>query len=223
MKKSPFDVFILLSILSILLLTSCWCREPVCKEERTGWSFDDDRIGSIPPGWLPAETGGKGTPATWEVVPGAIAITKNPNAGSTYNLLLAKGTRFKNGRIKVRVKAVAGKEDQGGGPIWRAQDANNYYIARWNPLEDNFRVYFVKDGNRTQLGSAEVKTDAEVWHTIEISHRGTRMEAMFDGKKLIEVEDSTFQDGGMVGLWVKADGLTAFDDVMWGNLVKKTR
>ena len=36
--------------------------------------------------------------------------------------------------------------------------------------------------------------------------------AELDDKKLIEVEDSTFTEGGMVGLWTKADAATAFDD-----------
>ena len=31
-------------------------------------------------------------------------------------------------------------------------------------------------------------------------------------KKLILLEDSTFQDAGMVGLWTKADATTAFDN-----------
>jgi len=41
----------------------------------------------------------------------------------------------------------------------RAKDADNYYIARWNPLEENLRVYFVKDGKQTQLASAKVKAN----------------------------------------------------------------
>ncbi len=48
------------------------------------------------------------------------------------------------------LRAHTGKEDQGGGLIWRRRDANNYYIARYNPLERNFRVYYV---NREALNS----------------------------------------------------------------------
>jgi prepilin-type processing-associated H-X9-DG protein len=33
--------------------------------------------------------------------------------------------------------------------IWRAKDARNDYIARYNPLEDNVRVYKVEGGERT--------------------------------------------------------------------------
>jgi hypothetical protein len=107
---------------------------------------------------------------------------------------------------------MTGKEDQGGGPIWRAKDADNYYIARWNPLEKNFRVYYVKDGRRKQLASADIETDSGKWHEIEIKHVGNKIVAEFDDEKVIEIEDSTFAEGGMVGLWTKADAATAFDD-----------
>ncbi len=222
--RGGFTVMVVLSVL--LLLPGC-CGRPCEKEEvkrtdaRNHWTFEQDVVGALPAGWQPAETRPQGHLATWQVVNDptapspsrAVAITANANAGSTYNLLLATGTRFKNGTIKVRVKAVSGEEDQGGGPVWRALDRNNYYIARWNPLEDNFRVYTVRDGQRQQLGSATVKADATAWHTIEIVHQEGRIEALFDSQKLIELQDSTFKQEGMVGLWVKADGCTAFDDL----------
>jgi len=96
--------------------------------------------------------------------------------------------------------------------VWRAKNADNYYIARWNPLEDNFRVYFVKNGRRKQLGSTKVKAAPGICHKIEIVHKANKIEAKFNGRKLIEFEDSTFNKPGMVGLWTKADAATAFDD-----------
>ena len=35
--------------------------------------------------------------------------------------------------------------------------------------------------------------------------------------KLYEVEDSTFTDAGRVGLWTKADSVTLFDEVTYGE------
>jgi hypothetical protein len=34
---------------------------------------------------------------------------------------------------------------------------------------------------------------------------------------LFEVEDSTFADAGMVGLWTKADSVTLFDEITYGK------
>jgi hypothetical protein len=176
-------------------------------------------IGTIPSGWIKAETNGTGTPATWKVIsdlkaPGnvpVIAITHSSNRGQTYNLLIADQGKYKDLQIKLWVKARSGVIDQGGGPIWRCRDRDNYYIARWNPLEDNFRLYYVRNSKRKQLASANVQADPKIWHQIEIDHRANRIKASFDGKELIDVVDSTFTKAGRVGLWTKADAATTFD------------
>ncbi|MBW8001137.1 MAG: hypothetical protein FVQ80_03840 [Planctomycetes bacterium] len=189
-------------------------------EEELEWSFDSEKIGSVPEGWIIGETAGMGKTAKWEVIRDdsapskdkAVAVTRSENYGETFNLLLAKKTNYKDVEVSVKVKAISGKEDRGGGPIWRAKDADNYYISRWNPLENNLRVYYVKDGRRVQLATADIKTDPGKWHEIEIEHVGNKIVAEFDDEKVIEIEDSTFAEGGMVGLWTKADAATAFDD-----------
>ncbi|HUW19063.1 MAG TPA: family 16 glycoside hydrolase [Sedimentisphaerales bacterium] len=170
--------------------------------------------------WLVDETNGKGKFAKWEIIKDdsaphyspVIAITRNKNSGQTYNLLMAKGTSFKNVELEVNLKRISGKEDQGGGIIWRAKDNNNYYVARWNPLEENLRLYVVLDGKRKQLASADVKADPGAWHRIQILHEGNELAVEFDSRELISVKDDTLAQAGMVGLWTKADAATAFND-----------
>jgi hypothetical protein len=139
------------------------------------------------------------------------ALYKLFNDYSDRLLVIAEGTEYKDLEITVWVKANSGKEDQGGGPIWRVKDANNYYIARWNPLENNLRVYYVKGGKRKQLASADVNVDPKAWHRISIKHKSNKIEARLDEKTLLEIVDETFPQVGMVGLWTKADAATAFD------------
>ena len=191
-------------------------------EEELKVDFEDTAVGMVPEGCRIAETAGQGHLATWKVIEmeGApsgkkvFAITETQNSGHTFNLAIAEGAdEYKDLEIEVKVKAMTGEEDQGGGPIWRVQDENNYYIARWNPLEDNFRVYYVKEGRRKQLGSAKVKADPSKWHEIEIEMEGNKIKAEFDDKLLIEVEDDTFTEAGKFGLWTKADAASAFDDL----------
>ena len=109
-------------------------------------------------------------------------------------------------------KSIAGVIDQGGGPIWRAKDARNYYIARYNPLEDNYRVYTVVEGKRHQLMSANIP-HSPGWHTLRITMTGSTIQCFYDGEAHLELEDSTFTEAGKVGLWTKADAQTHFDDV----------
>lgn len=184
-------------------------------------NFDDQTVGAVPTGWKVAETGGKGKLAKWEVIkdatapsaPNVMAVTKTENAGDTFNLLMSEGRAMADLNLQVKVKAISGKTDQGGGPMWRATNPNNYYVARWNPLEDNFRLYCVKAGKRSQLASVDVKVDPKAWHTIRVNHQGDKIVASFDGKQLIDVTDTSLAEAGMIGLWTKGDAATAFDDV----------
>lgn len=185
------------------------------------WSFNDDEMGAVPAGWRVAETNGQGLPATWAVVgeataplpPNAVAVTESRNTGSTYNLLLAEGTSYQDLDLDVHVKAVSGEEDRGGGPAWRVLDANNYYAARWNPLEENLRVYVVENGKRKMLGSTTVKADPNAWHEIRVQAVGDRILVQFDEGTFLEVQDAAIQKPGKIGLWTKADAATAFDEV----------
>ncbi len=187
----------------------------------SSWSFDSIPEGGIPSGWSIGESNGRGKLATWTTVaradaptpPSAFGITTSSNRGSTFNLALADGIHPQDLDLTVAVRAVTGREDQGGGPVWRAADSANYYVARWNPLESNFRVYYVKDGRRKQLASAAAPGDTSAWHTIRIVAVGSHVDCHLDGELLLSVDEETFSEAGMVGLWTKADAAALFDDL----------
>jgi hypothetical protein len=115
-------------------------------------------------------------------------------------------------------KPIAGAEDRAGGLVWRAKDANNYYVVRANALEDNVVLYKTVNGARSSLDIAgqkggygvKIAVPANQWHTLRVEFAGTRFKVSFNGEPLFEVEDSTFTAAGMVGLWTKADSVTAF-------------
>ncbi|MGH7410882.1 MAG: family 16 glycoside hydrolase [Candidatus Methylomirabilis sp.] len=157
---------------------------------------------------------------TWEVhadptapsKPNVLAQRSKENAGEHFNLAIVEDSNYQDLELEVSFKAVEGEEDRGGGVVWRYQDPNNYYIARANPLEDNFRIYRVVKGWRKQLQSASAKVTSGTWHTIRIVARGDRMEGFYDGERRLEIRDETFARG-KIGLWTKADAVTHFDDL----------
>jgi len=172
------------------------------------WNFESDLPGKIAKGFT-------GEVGTWEVVrdgENQVLAQKAMNSDSTFNLALVGDTHLADVDLRVRMKAVAGETDRGGGLVWRAKDRDNYYIARYNPLEDNFRVYKVQAGKRTQFQSAKIKGDTN-WHTLRVVMKGAKITCYLDETKYLEVEDSTFPDAGKVGLWSKADAQSYFDDL----------
>jgi hypothetical protein len=172
------------------------------------WTFDDDETGAIAKGFS-NEVG------EWKVAASdngkALAqFAKNPNA--VFNVALISDTNAKNVDLSVRMKAVAGEHDQGGGLVWRAKNAKNYYLARYNPLEDNYRFYHVVNGKRTLLQNVDI-AHSDGWHTLRITMTGDQVTCYYDGKKYIEAKDSTLPEAGRIGLWSKADAQSQFDDL----------
>src|SRR2546425_6162617 len=118
-------------------------------------NFDDLKSGAPPPGWTATQTGSGS--AKWEVVADDSAPSK-PNVlkqsgVATYPVCIKEDTSLKDGFVEVKFKPISGKEDQAGGVIWRCKDANNYYIARANALEDNVCIYYT-DRKSTRLNSS---------------------------------------------------------------------
>ncbi len=198
------------------------------KEREHGFRFTKDDAGKLPAGWKAARTG-KGM-SEWKVVADETAPAQTGYAlaqtsadpKALFNLCVADEPSLKDVEVMVALKAIKGKKDQGGGIVWRYQDVNNYYVARMNPLEDNFRVYKVVAGKRSkEFQSAEVKVPAGEWHQLKIKHVGDRIECFLDGKKHLDVKDKAIQKAGKVGLWTKADAQTHFDEFKVKDLTGK--
>jgi hypothetical protein len=186
-------------------------------------NFDDGATGSLPSHWKAEGTNQIGPTAAWEVTkdaaapsaPNVLTLTSvNHDSSATFNICWNDAVRFQDGSIEVKFRANSGKNDQGGGIIWRATNADNYYLARMNPLEDNLRLYTVKGGTRKQLASATVKAASGLWHTIRIEHHGGAITCSLNGEVLIDATDTTFAKAGGVGVWTKADAATSFDDFL---------
>ena len=190
-------------------------------------NFDDAKTGGPPPGWTATQTGNGS--AKWSVEKDDSAPSK-PNVlkqsgQATFPVCIKNDANLKDGFVEVKFKPVAGKEDQAGGVIWRCKDANNYYIARANALESNVVLYKTVNGKRSPLdivgrkggyGVKETVASGQ-WHTLRVEFAGNKFSLLFNGKKLFDVEDTTFTEAGKAGVWTKADSVTLFDDFTYGS------
>ena len=183
--------------------------------------FNASEAGKAPPGFSTEVTGGGG-PATW-------IVREYTNASSGRRVLMqtsADKTDYRfplciydsllthNAVMSVRFKTVSGSVDQAAGLVARFRDKDNYYVARANALEDNVRFYKVVDGRRTQLAGSDVKVTPQTWHALKLSLKMHTFEVWLDGTRLFGGDDMALQEAGEVGLWTKADSVTAFDDFL---------
>ena len=189
--------------------------------------LDSDALGTAPKGWTATKTG-RGTPY-WTVEQDPTAPSKRlvlqQSGVATFPLLLKNDTNIRDGFIQTSFKAIAGAEDRAAGLVWRAKDANNYYVVRANALEDNVVLYKTVNGTRSSLDivgrsggyGVKIPVPAHQWLSLRVEFAGSRFKVLYKGEQLFEVEDSTFPDAGMVGLWTKADSVSEFDDVRYGE------
>jgi hypothetical protein len=188
------------------------------------WDFENDAEGKLPAGWSAAKTG-EGPGSVWKIVATgmgrALAQASSEGPNSLFNLCIVEGAKYGDVDLSVRVKAISGEKDRGGGLVWHYRDKDNYYVCRWNPLENNFRVYHVIDGKRTQLADSNVAAAPDEWHTVRAVQQGNHIQCNLDGKLLLDVADGTLPDAGAVGVWCKSDAVSWFDDFQVQSLGKE--
>jgi Domain of Unknown Function (DUF1080) len=128
-----------------------------------------------------------------------------------YNVVVAPGGPYDDVIVTVRFKPISGREDASGGIVFRFADGR-YYVVRANAIEDNFRLYYY-DRGRHMLATAAVKPPAlGQWITLQISAKRDRLQAWLNDRQLIDHRDARFTVG-RIGLWTKADSVTAFDSL----------
>lgn len=181
-------------------------------------NFDHDPVDAPPPGWVITATGSgqaKWTVQADESAPSKPNVLKQSGVAA-FPLCIKNNTSIKDGFVEVKFKALAGKEDQAAGVIWRCADKDNYYIARANALENNLTIYHTIKGKRVAFKNVDVPVSALAWHTLRVDFAGNKFTVALDRRKLIETTDDSFSASGNVGLWTKADSLTVFDDFSYG-------
>src|SRR5215468_1299199 len=142
-------------------------------------------------------------PEGWEVVSGKWGVE---------DIAVASAGPYTDIDVSVRFKPISGREDESGGIVFRFSDGR-YYVIRANALENNFRLYYY-DRRRYMLASASVAAPKiDEWHSLRISAERDSLRGWLNGRALINHRDGRFT-AGRVGLWTKADSITAFDSLV---------
>lgn len=183
-------------------------------------TFEEATPDTTPAGFFFARTG-KGAAGKWVVktepgAPSGTNVLAQVDADDTnfrFPLAVLNEPILKDVRVSVRCKLISGRVDQACGLVARYQDENNYFITRANALEDNIRLYTVRDGKRSEIASHDVEVTPNAWHAYRLEIRGDHLQVFWDGRRVLDHHDTTFADAGRAGLWTKADSITHFDDL----------
>ena len=182
---------------------------------RRKWHFESDAENASPPGFSFGRTG-RGREGRWIVRSDGgekvLAQIDTDDTNFRFPIAVANEPVLRDVRVSVRCKMLSGETDRACGLIARYADAENYFVTRANALEDNIRLYTVREGRRSEIASFDGKVAPNTWHDYRFELRGDHLEVYWDGKRVIDHRDSTFAAAGRAGVWTKADSLTYFDD-----------
>jgi hypothetical protein len=143
--------------------------------------------------------------------PGGKKVLVQRATRNDFSIIVAPAGPYTDVDVSMNFKPISGREDASGGIVFRFADGK-YYVVRANALEDNFRLY-TYDRGRRQIASASVKAPTlGQWHAVRLVAVGDHIQAWLDGKLLLDHRDARFKSG-RVGLWTKADSITAFDSL----------
>src|SRR5713101_6211943 len=148
------------------------------------YTFDSDTPGQLPAKFHSAKTGG-GTQEKWIVIADPTAPSKPNVVGQTstdqtdyrFPLLISDEGSFQDLDLSVKFKAVSGSVDRAAGLVFRLKDPNNYYIVRANALENNYRLYHVVNGRRSQFAGTNLKVTSGEWHELRVEAVGNKITA----------------------------------------------
>jgi pyruvate,water dikinase len=133
------------------------------------------------------------------------------NIGAYYYfpLAIAKNSEMADGAAEVQVKALKGNIDRAGGLALGIKNAGNYFVLRINALEDNVILFEYVNNKRFQRASINMKIEPNHWYKLKVEVEGSQIKGYVEEEAVLEYRsDKPVQ--GYVGLWTKADSVTAF-------------
>lgn len=131
-----------------------------------------------------------------------------------FPLAIARNSEMADGTVQVEVKTIRGNIDRAGGIVCGLRNAGNYFVLRINALENNVILFEYINNKRFQRVSVEKKIDSNRWYSLKVDIDGSGLKGFLDEEPLLEYQaDRPVQ--GYVGLWTKADSVTAFRNLYW--------
>ena len=165
---------------------------------------------------------GVGRAVRWEAVPDkqalggwALSETAGDATDLRFPLCISTQTVARDLDATLRFKLVSGTYEQAAGLVLRAQDANDYYVAKASAKDGgSVRLYRMAGGRRAELGSKKVPLKTGEQYALRVIAKNERFEVFLDDKSLFKVIDASLLRAGTVGVWSQADSITHFQSLL---------
>jgi hypothetical protein len=165
---------------------------------------------------------GVGRAVRWETVADkqalggwALAETAGDATDLRFPLCISTQTVARDLDATLRFKLVSGTREQAAGLVIRAQDANDYYVAKASAIDGgSVRLYRMAGGRRAELGSKKVPLKTGEQYALRVIAKNERFEVLLDDASLFKVTDASLLRAGTVGVWSQADSVTHFQSLL---------
>jgi hypothetical protein len=189
------------------------------------WDFEKDQVDGPPKGFY-FDVTRRGPKAKWRVVQDGdnrvLAQLDTSRQRRRYALAVVEDLKFKDVKLKAKIKVAAGNGEPTGGVVWRYKNSENYLVARLDFSDNRVRLYRVVNGNRVMFGRGDkLPLRADQWYTLRVEHKDNKIKVYLDDEVLIVEKDRHFRNAGKVGLWTQADAETYFDDFFVEGLERR--
>ncbi|MGC8887537.1 MAG: family 16 glycoside hydrolase [Verrucomicrobiia bacterium] len=175
---------------------------------------------------------GQGSPGQWKIVledvppalkpfstravvsskrPVLAQLSKDPT-DERFPVFVYDDEIFDDFTLTVRFKIVDGVAEQMAGVVFRFQDTNNFYVARANAKDGNFRFYKVVNGIRGTLIGPSMEIKKGEWYELSVDCKGNRIRILLNGKEVMPALTDNSLSKGKIGFWTKSDSVAMFSD-----------
>lgn len=166
-------------------------------------------------------------PGEFDLSPGRWAIVRDTTAkaglaleqsgvqtaADGFPLAIYKSASIKNAVISLRLKAIGGKSDQGGGVAVRLTGPQDYYLVEVDALRERVVLSRVGGGVPEEVVGVDADIASFCWHTLTVRAVDNEFTVSLDGTWVFTGFDKTLSQAGRLALWTRGDSVTRFDQI----------
>ena len=202
------------------LLAGCLAIAAAAPKDSAPWQrlrnhFDSDAVLGAP-GYFDFLVLGQAGPAQWRVTVGTNPPSTPNVATQTYTdrpegsiaAAVRRNAVFRDGKVTVALEKGSGR----GGLVFRLAGEKSFCALLVDQESGEARLTAWRDGRSTEIGRGKADL-ANAWGILAVTLDGPKIDAEWDGKKLLQGTDPRPVSGG-AGMATEGAGSVAFDELV---------